>query len=207
MLKELKTSITIQVIFAVSIALSVITIYAIHSYQHQQQRLAVQNLSSSYVGLIESSISQSLTATFPLAALVRHQQGDITGFTRLATEMLPDYPGVAALQLAPDGIAKHVVPLAGNESIIGHNLFANPNRNKEALAARDSGELTLAGPFNLIQGGIGAAGRLPIYVDNQKGEPYFWGFSTVLIRFPEALEAAKLPALAEAVELFVRVSI
>lgn len=198
MLKELKTSIIIQFIFAVSIALSVITIYAIHSYKHQQQRLAIQNLSSSYVNLIESNINQALSATFPLAALVQNQQVDEAGFTRFVTEMLPFYPGVAALQLAPDGIIQYIAPLAGNEKAIGHNLLTSPSRNKEAFAAWDSGKLTLAGPFHLIQGGFGAVGRLPIYLDSPSDEQYFWGFVTVLMRFPQVLEAVKLPALVEA---------
>jgi diguanylate cyclase (GGDEF)-like protein len=59
------------------------------------------------------------------------------------------------------------------------------------------GELTLAGPFNLIRGGMGAAARLPIYLETARGES-FWGFSAVLIRFPEVLTSANLPSLAEA---------
>lgn len=70
------------------------------------------------------------------------------------------YPGAAA---QPDGILKYVVPLKGNEGAIGHNLLLNPERTKEAFLARDTGKLTLAGHFNLVQGGIGAAARLPIF--------------------------------------------
>jgi len=198
MLKELKTSRTIQLIFAVSIALSVITIYTIHNFKHQQQRLAVQNLSHSYVNLIESNINQALSATFPLAALVQNKHLNEASFTRFATEMLPFYPGIAALQLAPNGIIQYIAPLAGNEEAIGHNLLTSPSRNKEAFAARDSGKLTLAGPFNLVQGGYGAVGRLPIYLNGSSGEPYFWGFVTVLMRFPEVLAASNLPDLIEA---------
>ncbi|SQD78523.1 bifunctional diguanylate cyclase/phosphodiesterase [Moritella yayanosii] len=198
MLKELKTSIIIQLIFAVSIALSVITIYAIDSDKHQQQRLAIQNLSRSYVNLIETNINQALSATFPLAALIQNQHLDEASFSRFATEMLPFYPGVAALQLAPNGIIQYIAPLAGNEKAIGHNLLTSPNRNKEAFAARDSGKLTLAGPFNLVQGGYGAVGRLPIYLDRPSGEQFFWGFVIVLMHFPQVLDAVKLPALVEA---------
>ncbi len=198
MFKALKQSAIIQLILVASIVLSVVTIYVIDNSKYQQQRLSVQNFASSYVSSIENNVSQALSATFPLAALVRKQQGDVTGFTRLATEMLPFYAGVASLQLAPAGIIQHVVPLQGNEKAIGHNLLTTPDRNKEAFLARDSGKLTLAGPFDLIQGGLGAVGRLPIYLDNQNGGQYFWGFSSVLMRFPEVLEAAKLPTLVEA---------
>jgi len=198
MWKEIKTSLIIQLIFAVSIALSIITIYAIHSYKHQQQRLSAQNLSSSYASIIEGHINQVLSATFPLAALIQNKHVDEADFTRFATEILPFYPGIAALQLAPDGIIQYIAPLTGNEQAIGYNLLSSPSRNKEAFAARDSGKLTLAGPSNLIQGGDGAVGRLPIYLNRPNGEAYFWGFVTVLMHFPDVFEIADLPALVEA---------
>jgi sensor domain CHASE-containing protein len=51
------------------------------------------------------------------------------------------------LQLAPNGIIKHIVPLAGNEKAIGHNLLADEKRNIEAIQALKTKKLTLAGPF------------------------------------------------------------
>lgn len=198
MLKKLQTSIVIQLIFTVSIALSAIAVYSIYSYQHQKERLAVQNLSHIYVNLIESTINQALSATFPLAALVKKEQISADEFSQFATEMLPFYPNIAALQLAPGGIIRYTAPLAGNEGALGHNLLTAPNRNKESVATKNSGKLTLAGPFDLVQGGYGAAGRLPIYLDRPNGEEYFWGFATVLLRFPEVIAPVKLSALSDA---------
>jgi sensor domain CHASE-containing protein len=83
--------------------------------------------------------------------------------------MLDFYPGVASLQLQPNGIISHILPLEGNKEAIGHNVLLDPNRNKEAILARDSGKLTLAGPFNLKQGGLGAAARLPVYLETPHG--------------------------------------
>ncbi|GIC75588.1 EAL domain-containing protein [Moritella sp. F3] len=197
MLKKLKTSTTIQLIFTVSIVLSAITVYSIYSYQHQKERLAIQNLSHIYVNLIESTINQALSATFPLAALVKKQPLNEEQFRQFATEMLPFYPNVTALQLAPNGIITYVAPLAGNEKALGHNLLTAPNRNKESVATKNSGKLTLAGPFDLVQGGYGAVGRLPIYLDRPNGETYFWGFATVLLRFPQVLAPVKLSALVD----------
>ena len=159
---------------------------------------AIHSSSSSYVDRIKSNINQALSATFPLATLIRIQLGDTAGFAQLATEMLPFYPGVSALQLAPNGIVQNVVPLAGNENAIGHNILASFNQYKEAITAIDNHKLSLAGPFDLVQGGLGAVGRLPIYLRRTGGEQYFWGFVSVLMRFPQILETANLPELAEA---------
>jgi hypothetical protein len=70
-------------------------------------------------------------------------------------------------------------------------------RNKEALLARDSRKLTLAGPFDLIQGGTGVIGRFPVYLDEDHGGRHFWGFATVVIRVPRILETVRLPLLTE----------
>ena len=159
---------------------------------------AIHSSSGSYVDRIESNINQALSATFPLATLIRIQQGDTAGFTQLATEMLPFYPSVSALQLAPDGIVQYVVPLAGNENAIGHDLLSSSDHNKEAITAIDNHKLSLAVPFDLVPGGYGAVGRLPIYLQSAGGGQYFWGFVSVVMHFPQILETAQLPDLAEA---------
>lgn len=144
---------------------------------------------------IEGAVQHALTATYALAALVRQGRGEIANFDAVATEMLRYYPGADALQLAPGGVIRQVVPLAENARSLGHDLLADPARTKEAFLARDTGRLTLAGPFDLVQGGIGAVGRLPVFLEEESGASRFWGFATVLIRFPNVLQKAQLPQL------------
>ena len=186
----------ILVTFVVSIAISIYAIFLLDQYSYQQKHLSVQKVASHYVSHIGNDLNRALSATYPLGALIRTRNGDASGFKELATEMLTLYPGIASLELQPNGIVKYVVPLEGNESSIGHNLLRNPERNKEAFLARDTGKLTLAGPFNLVQGGVGAVARLPIFLDTNEGKQ-FWGFTAALIRFPDILNAADLPSLAD----------
>jgi len=193
-INEFRQSKIIQITFVVSITISLYAIYLFEQYNYQKNRSSVQKIASSYVSHIRKDINQALSATYPIAALIRTQHGDAAGFNELASEMLSLYPGIFELELQPDGIIKHVVPLKGNEGVIGHNILLNPERTKEAFLARDTGKLTLAGPFNLVQGGIGAVARHPIYLDSEEGQT-FWGFASVLIRFPDILNATKLPTL------------
>ena len=145
---------------------------------------------------IRRNVERALSASYALAAMVRQGKGSIPNFDAVATEMLPLYPTVSALQLAPDGVIRQIIPLNGNEKAIGHDLLQDPARTREAFVARDTGKLTLAGPFNLVQGGMGAVGRLPVYLDSDNQAKTFWGFVTVLIRFPEAHDSsAWLPEL------------
>ena len=184
------------VTFIVSIIITIYAIYLLDQYSYQQKYMSTQKVAGSYVSHIRNDLNQALSSVYSLGALIRTQNGDVSGFTELATEMLPLYPGIASLQLQPDGIIKHIVPIEGNENAIGHNLLLDQTRNKEAFLAKDSGKLTLAGPFNLVQGGIGAVARLPIYLDTNKGKQ-FWGFAAALIRFPDILNATDLPSLVD----------
>ena len=84
-------------------------------------------------------------------------------------------------QSGPRGVVTKVYPFERNKKAIGHDLFANPERSREALLARDSGKATIAGPFDLIQGGYAMAVRLPVFMGEPEGDitaqEKFWGSS------------------------------
>jgi len=186
------------VIFVLAAALAAALVWRAEERRLEQVRArAVVHLADK-AHEIGSSVDRALTATYALAALVRQGRGDFPDFEAVAREMLPFYPGAAALQLAPGGVVQRTYPLAGNERALGHDLLADPARTKEAFLARDTGRLTLAGPFFLIQGGVGAIGRLPVFLtDPVSGASKFWGFTNVLIRFPDVLADAHLDQLLE----------
>lgn len=164
--------------------------------RHRELRAETRTVLQPYLNAISLTVSEALSATAALSAMLHQGRGEIENFEAIATEMLLRYPGIASLQLAPDGVIRDIVPLAGNEAVVGHNLLKDPRRTREAFLARDTGELTLAGPFPLVQGGMGAAGRLPIYLPDKHGNARFWGFAIVLLRFPDILEVAGLGRLA-----------
>ena len=43
----------------------------------------------------------------------------------------------------------------------------------------------MQGPFSLQQGGMGIAIRNPVYLKNDAGQEYFWGFTIAIIRVPD----------------------
>ncbi len=163
----------------------------------RQHRARVAALASDNARALEIGIERALSATYALAAMVRQGNGTVANFDTVASEMLGFYPGVSVLGLSPGGIVRQMVPRAGNEKSIGFDQLRDPVQGKEARIARDTGKLTLAGPMTLVQGGLGAVGRLPIFLDDAEGNSYFWGFTYVVIRFPEALVGARLPKLVE----------
>jgi diguanylate cyclase (GGDEF)-like protein/PAS domain S-box-containing protein len=154
------------------------------------QRVAAVDTTRAAVVRLQLNMSHALSATTTLAALVKQGRGQVANFETVGASLLQLYPGIGAVQLAPDGVVRKIAPLAGNEKAIGYDLLADPQRTKEAFLARDTSQLTLAGPFNLVQGGLGAVGRLPVFLPDAGGRPVFWGFTSVLIRFPAMLDTA-----------------
>jgi diguanylate cyclase (GGDEF)-like protein/PAS domain S-box-containing protein len=145
---------------------------------------------------VAARLDRLMSATHLLAEVVRSNQGQVVGFDELTQEMLPFLPGVTALSLAPGGIVRYVAPLASNRSVIGFNQLTDPTQSPDALLARDRGVLTLSGPLQLAQGGLGVVGRLPIYLDTpDASERAFWGFANVAVRLPDAFANTQLLSL------------
>jgi diguanylate cyclase (GGDEF)-like protein/PAS domain S-box-containing protein len=167
---------------------------ALHARMLQKQRTA-EIVAANQCAILEERLSRSLSSTYALAAVVRQGGGKVDNFDKLATEMLKVYGGISSLQLARAGVISQVVPLAGNEKAIGHDLLKDRNRNKEAYLALNTRKLTLAGPFDLVQGGVAVIGRLPIFLPDGAGQETFWGFATALIRIPDLLATSSLPQL------------
>lgn len=162
-----------------------------------QQRTQAADMTGDYVQALQRAIELALSANNALVALVRQGQGNVTQFEEVGTQMLPFYPGIAAMGLSPDGIVRQVVPRQGNENLIGFDQIKDPRQGPESIRARDTGRLTLAGPIELVQGGLGVVGRQPVYLDDNKGKRSFWGFTYVTIRLPDVLAATQLPQLTE----------
>ena len=58
---------------------------------------------------------------------------------------------------------------------------ANDKQREAALRARDSGDVVLAGPVDLVQGGRGFIARLPVFVDGGDETRRFWGIVSAVI--------------------------
>ncbi len=182
------------VVLVVSLCLSALVIWALAQNQRAAKRADMLNIATNHAFLIRDSLDQALTLNYSMAAMVRLGQGSTRRFDDAARELLPYFSSVSHISLSPNGIITQVYPLEGNEKSIGFNQLQDSVQNLEAIRARDSGKLTLAGPVNLVQGGLGAVARLPVFLDEPTGRR-FWGFTNVIIRINKLLEAANFQQL------------
>ena len=118
-------------------------------------------------------------------------------FNQLASYMKKNKNVIEAYELAPNRIIEKAYPLKGNEKVIGMNMLELPERQKEANIARKSGEYTIAGPYELKQGGTGALLFDPIYI-NDGNEKKFWGFSILVLNWDAFLEELEVDKLEDA---------
>lgn len=194
--ERLRIRTTSALVFVVTLTITTLLVASGENQRQTENRAAAIGMAATHGHVIQERIERSLSASYALSALVRQNEGGVSGFTQFARQMLTLHEGVSALQLAPNGIISHSVPIAGNEKAIGHNLLSDNERNKEALRSVSSRQMTLAGPFELLQGGTAVVGRLPVFLTHPENE-IFWGFVTVLIRIPDLLRATQLHDMAK----------
>ncbi|MGN8653526.1 ATP-binding protein [Blautia obeum] len=105
---------------------------------------------------------------------------------------------IKAHEIAKDGIVSQIYPIQGNENAMGFNVLEDSERKKAALLARDSGEYTIAGPFDLVQGGTGVLLFDPVYQTDAQGNEKFWGFSILVMDWEKFIDKMELDKLEDA---------
>ena len=109
--------------------------------------------------------------------------GEMDGFLTGLTKLLPYLRSIA---IAPDNRIEYIAPLAGNEAALGLYYPDNAEQWPAIQSIIASGEPTLVGPINLVQGGRGLAFRLPVSVPGQG----YWGMVSTVIDSDAFLKAA-----------------
>ena len=123
---------------------------------------------------------------------------DENTFSELA-EKIPNEEGVVkAFELAPEGIITEIYPMQGNSEALELDVLGEHERKKDAALAKETGEYTLGGPYQLKQGGTGALLFKPVYRTDDSGESSFWGFVLQVIDWDRFMSDINLQSLNEA---------
>lgn len=149
-------------------------------YHKSQQTEVLQEL-----GLIRARLEGAISGNIQLvrgfvATLVTEPQMDQQRFDQLAEQLFDNHSQLRSVAIAPDLVVTMTYPLWGNEAAIGLDYNANSDQREAALRARDTGEMVLAGPLNLVQGGQGFVARFPVFV-REAGQRRFWGIVAAVI--------------------------
>ncbi len=96
-------------------------------------------------------------------------------FAALAGRLLEKHSQIRNVAGAPDLVVRLVHPLEGNEQTIGLDYRTIREQRASVFRARESGELVLAGPVDLVQGGQGFIARFPVRTPQDDGEQSLLG--------------------------------
>ena len=174
-----------------SFGIGCFVIYSLESRRELESRALATQIASSHAQSIEKQLSRSLSTTLALATILK-ENSSFPNFDSVAADLIKRYGGISSLQLAPEAIIQKIFPLKGNEPAIGLDLKKNP----KAVAAIETRQLVVEGPFNLIQGGVAVVGRYPVFLQKDRaGEENFWGFTTALIELSQLLAMVDIHGL------------
>jgi len=181
--------------FLASLIICFILSYIIILNGVKVERLLAEQLILEKAYRINVVISKLLYKTNTLSAMIIQGNGDVDDFGKVAP-LLMDGPAISNVVLAPNGIVSKVYPMTdGHDAILGWNFFDKKTGNSEAVAAMETGELVLAGPFVSAQGSQILTGRLPVYIDTDTEKNKFWGLVSIGFKFPQSLDDVDLDAL------------
>ncbi|WP_461879448.1 CHASE domain-containing protein [Fusicatenibacter sp.] len=170
-------------------------------YQNQlkEAKLKADYTAQTTIGRVKSQLNHYLAESNLMKHMIEAGYTvDDEEFSVLSSLMQDDQNVIKAHELAKDGIITQIYPMSGNEAALGLNMLEHPARKQEARLAKESGEYTIAGPFKLQQGGIGALLFDPIYTTDANGDQTFWGFSILVLDWESFLNEIELDTLEKA---------
>ena len=170
------------IIFLLGICLVGLIVYKTDTHEKNQRHILAQLNATTYGERIKNEIADGIGITDTLEQILISENGEIHQFETIAGNLMSD--SIESVQLAPNGVVTDIYPAEGNEA--GKiDLLHDKERKEISCYARDNHATITQGPFELKQGGYGIAVRNPVYLKDQSGQEYFWGFTIVILRVPD----------------------
>lgn len=132
---------------------------------------------------IEKSLYSRIYYTKSVAAYVA-MNPEITNdeFCRLAAEFLVSDSVISTMALSKNCIIGAIYPLEDHESALGLNLLEHPKRRQIVEQTVRTRKTFVAGPVELIEGGIAFISYTPIFTEKGSSGKEFWGVTDIVIR-------------------------
>ena len=170
------------IVFLLGICFVGFIVYKTDIHEKEQRHTTAQLNASTYGERIKNEITHGIGITDTLKQVLISENGKFNQFDTIAKNLMSD--SIESVQLAPNGVVTDIYPISGNEA--GKiDLIHDKNRGKISRYARDNHTIITQGPFELKQGSYGIAVRNPVYLNDEHGQAYFWGFTIVILRVPD----------------------
>jgi signal transduction histidine kinase len=142
---------------------------------------------------IEKALFSRIYYTRGVAAYVSLTP-DITNeeYKKLASEFIKSDTVISTMALSRNCIINAIYPLEGHEAAIGLDLLAHPARKEIVEKTIKTRKTFVAGPVELIEGGIAFISYTPIFDARTNHPEPFWGVTDIVIYMQKLFREAGL---------------
>ena len=191
----------------IALASLCIMLYAIHLYRHIDEGLKERNsrddLQAKLIlkkSQLEKSLYSRIYYTKAVAAYVAMNPDISTdSYYRLAGEFMEGDSVISTMALSRNCIINAIYPLKGHESALGLNLLEHPKRRQIVDETVRTKKTFVAGPVELIEGGIAFISYTPIFTNRENEESRFWGVTDIVIYRDKLFHEANIQGCAEGI--------
>lgn len=144
----------------------------------EQVRQALSRINNQLVFNLYNNLNvvKGLPALFAINPQLSQQD-----FSVAVKQLLDEHTQLRNIAAAPDLIVKYMFPIEGNQAAMGMDYRTQPDQINEVIKAKESHQLTVSGPLELVQGGEGLIFRIPIFLKESNGTETFWGIVAAVI--------------------------
>lgn len=142
---------------------------------------------------LEKALFSRIYYTRGVAAYVS-QNPAITAdeYNKLANEFIRNDSVIGTMSISKNCIISAVFPLKGHEKALGLDLLAHPKRKEIVQKTIETHKAFVAGPVELVEGGIAFISYTPIFETTQDTNGIFWGVTDIVIYRDRLFEEAGL---------------
>ncbi|MEG3863152.1 PAS domain S-box protein [Microcoleus sp. herbarium12] len=168
----------------------------------EQERFLVHNRAETLDRLstvrskLEGSLNSRLFLMRGLVADISHKPSITKAeFAATARILLANQTGIRNISLVKGTTIADIYPREGNERAIGVDLMTLPKQRQMVKDAIGTRKTLLAGPVQLLEGGVGFVSRSPIFLTPPNAKPetgVYWGLIGVILEKNVLLEEAGL---------------
>ncbi|GAA6209031.1 hypothetical protein NBRC116601_23240 [Cognatishimia sp. WU-CL00825] len=165
--------------------------------EHMQGRATVQSELEEVVANLEGAISRNTDLIRAVAAVIAVEPNiPQERFEQLVKQIFADRPEVKNVAAAPNLVIKYMYPLKGNEAAVGLNYREVPAQYAAVKHAINAPDVVVAGPVDLVQGGVGLIARKAVYaIHPVTRETQFWGIISLVIDYEQMFAQLGIPDL------------
>jgi len=164
-----------------------------YNRQKDAHRLHIFSEISTYRAQLESILVSNIQLIRGLAIAVAAEPNlKQDRFSQIAAPLFETSDELRSVNGAPNMVIQMSYPLQGAEKILGLNFLDSKHNRLDAIRAKKSNSIVMAGPLSLIQGDSALIARVPVHTAPNK---QFWGLLSIVLDVEKIYQNARIHEL------------